>query len=134
MPLLIRKHARQPKTADDGARYLVTRYWPRGAVSAYFDDWLRDLAPSATLLDFLWHGAGAGVNRGSTRRGVRYAIFIRRYRAELRDQISLIADLRRRYRRGETLSLVCACHDWRTCHRSILADVIRHGLKGRKRR
>ena len=33
-----------------GTRVLVTRYWPRGFSRGDFDVWMRDLAPSATLL------------------------------------------------------------------------------------
>ncbi len=48
---ILLKRVYQPPSADDGARVLVDRLWPRGMKkeSAALDAWLKDLAPSNEL-------------------------------------------------------------------------------------
>jgi uncharacterized protein YeaO (DUF488 family) len=69
------KRAYAPAAADDGARILVDRLWPRGVTraDAKLDEWMKDLAPSAALRTWFGHDPG------------RWAEFRRRYRAELGD-------------------------------------------------
>ena len=45
------KSAREPASADDGARLLVDRLWPRGVSKARLalTHWAKDVAPSAEL-------------------------------------------------------------------------------------
>ena len=99
------------------------RYWPRGVRRECFDRWERDLAPSATLLkDYRDTHA-----RGSEREEAHWAGFAERYRAELAANPSaqtLIAEARERHRGGETITLLCGCHDPTRCHRSLLAALI----------
>lgn len=126
MPLLTAKHARMARGPGDGLRLLVTRFWPRGVRRAEFDLWLPALAPSKALLgDFR---ATLALNPGSGASDP-WPGFCRRYRAEMRGQAELIADLRRRYRGGDTITLLCACHDPARCHRSLLAGLIRYGWR-----
>lgn len=59
--------------ADDGARVLVDRVWPRGLrkEAARLDDWVKDVAPSTELRK--WYGHDPA----------KFADFAQRYRAEL---------------------------------------------------
>jgi len=43
------KRVYEPADAEDGARILVDRLWPRGIAKARVDLWLRDIAPSDAL-------------------------------------------------------------------------------------
>lgn len=40
----------KPKDDSDGTRILITRFYPRGVRKEHFDEWVRELAPSAELL------------------------------------------------------------------------------------
>ncbi|MDE1728382.1 MAG: DUF488 family protein, partial [Thaumarchaeota archaeon] len=40
----------QPKEESDGIRILITRFYPRGVKKDHFDVWIRELAPSPSLL------------------------------------------------------------------------------------
>ena len=44
-----------------------------------------------------------------------------------------ISELRVRHESGETISLLCVCHDPRQCHRSLLAELILGKLNGMSR-
>lgn len=59
--------------ADRGRWVLVDRLWPRGVskVAAPWDEWCKDVAPSAELRRWFGHDVG------------RYESFARRYRVEL---------------------------------------------------
>jgi uncharacterized protein YeaO (DUF488 family) len=48
---IVLKRVYDPASADDGARVLVDRLWPRGLAktAAALDAWLKDLAPSDDL-------------------------------------------------------------------------------------
>ena len=104
------------------------RYWPRGVRRECFDRWERDLAPSATLLkDYRETHAHARGLPAPEDEEAHWAGFAERYRAELaanpRAQ-TLIAEVRERHRAGETITLLCGCHDPAHCHRSLLAALI----------
>lgn len=60
-------------SADDGARVLVDRVWPRGLRkdAARLDDWAKDVAPSTELRKWYAHDPA------------KFDEFRRRYRAEL---------------------------------------------------
>jgi uncharacterized protein YeaO (DUF488 family) len=63
------------RTAEDGARVLVDRLWPRGLTKnqADLDEWCKQIAPSAGLRSWYAHDPH------------RFAEFGRRYRTELDD-------------------------------------------------
>ena len=50
--------------------------------------------------------------------------FVVAYRSEMSEQRTAIDELRRRHESGDTLSLLCACHDPARCHRTVLADLV----------
>lgn len=60
-------------TADDGARYLVERLWPRGIKkeNLVMDAWLKEVAPSVELRQWFSHDPD------------KWEEFKRRYRTEL---------------------------------------------------
>ena len=39
-------------------------------------------------------------------------------------QEPLIRELRARHERGDTITLLCGCHDPARCHRSVLANLV----------
>ena len=94
------------------------RYWPRGVKKDQFDTWQRDLAPSPDLLK--WCSA----NRGEMDHETFSNTWKARYRAEMTAQAPLIKELRQRHQAGETITLLCGCHDPKECHRSVLAEII----------
>ena len=51
------KRAYEPATANDGARFLVERLWPRGVrkQGLKLDGWLKDVAPSPDLRQWFGH-------------------------------------------------------------------------------
>ncbi len=51
------KRAYEGKAAQDGQRIYVDRLWPRGLSkeAAAFDEWLKDLSPSAELRQWFGH-------------------------------------------------------------------------------
>jgi uncharacterized protein YeaO (DUF488 family) len=54
----------------------------------------------------------------------QWEAFVRDYVIEMEDQRGLIHELRLRHEHGETLTLLCGCHDPTRCHRSVLARLI----------
>lgn len=58
---IVVKRVYEPAAANDGARILVDRLWPRGLSKdrAAVDSWLRDLAPSDALRKWFHNGSGA---------------------------------------------------------------------------
>jgi uncharacterized protein YeaO (DUF488 family) len=69
------------RTAEDGARVLVDRLWPRGLTKnqADLDEWCKQIAPSAGLRSWYAHDPH------------RFAEFGRRYRTELDDPVRAAA-------------------------------------------
>jgi uncharacterized protein YeaO (DUF488 family) len=108
--------------AGDGARILVCRYRPRGVKKQdeAWDEWWKDLAPSAEL-----HAAAYG--KGG-QEPIEWDEYRRRYLEEItneRARFSLRA-LVNRVAAGETVTLLCssACEDEQECHRGLLRDLI----------
>ena len=102
--------------ADDGARVLVDRLWPRGLAKAKADltEWCKDVAPSTDLRR--WYGHDPA----------RFEEFARRYRAELeapgpaaalRHLVDLAAD--------RPLTLLTATRDPDISEAAVLADLLR---------
>jgi uncharacterized protein YeaO (DUF488 family) len=94
------KRAYEPASANDGARVLVDRLWPRGVTKekAAIDHWFRDLAPSTELRQWFGHEVA------------RWAEFQRRYTAELKYQADQLDELCRLARRG-AMTLVFGARD-----------------------
>ncbi|KUJ66611.1 hypothetical protein ACZ90_34930 [Streptomyces albus subsp. albus] len=102
--------------ADDGARVLVDRLWPRGLAKedARLDDWAKDAAPSAELRR--WYGHAPE----------RYEQFAERYRTELAEAPAQAAvDRLRELAAAGQLTLLTAVRDLPHGHARLLAEVVR---------
>lgn len=115
-----------PRRPREGLRIGTVRRLPRGvrkedyARRDYFDVWLPELAPSASVVS--WAMAVPLTPK-------RWAVFERRYRREMREPaaqrlLALLAALSRR----ADLSVGCYCEEENRCHRSVLRELLReHG-------
>ncbi len=111
-----------PRQPGEGLRIGVTRHPPRGVRRedwqrrGYFDLWLPLLAPSAALL------------KQYREEKVTWAVFARRYRAEMkqpacRHSIALLAA----FSHTTAFSIGCYCADETRCHRSLLLPLVLAG-------
>jgi uncharacterized protein YeaO (DUF488 family) len=109
--------------SEEGLRIGTVRRPPRGVPQGeygerdYYDLWLPELAPSATLLSWL---------KTKPHSDARWRTFARRYRAEMsrptaQRLIALLAALSLQ----QNLSVGCYCADELRCHRSILRELLR---------
>lgn len=118
MPIRTRRWNDAPEPGEE-FRLLVTRYRPRGISKAdeTWDRWLPKLGPSKAL-------HAAVYTKGSS--PIAWPAYRARYLAEQRGNQSLIDDLARRSKSGETIALLCssACERESRCHRSILRELI----------
>jgi len=125
LPILTSKHCRQTPDAEDGTRILVMRYWPRGVPRTRFHIWMRQLAPSVALLKaFKDLASKRPLFAPDGYRTPEWLALMDCYRAEIRRQKPELLDLGRRHLEGETLTLLCGCHDPDRCHRTVLASLI----------
>jgi uncharacterized protein YeaO (DUF488 family) len=94
------KRAYEPTSANDGARVLVDRLWPRGVTKAKaaIEHWFREIAPSAELRKWFGHDV------------TRWDEFQRRYAAELNGHVDLLDELCALARRGP-VTLIYAARD-----------------------
>jgi uncharacterized protein YeaO (DUF488 family) len=107
-----------PPTADDGARVLVDRLWPRGLrkEDAGLDAWCKEIAPSNDLRR--WYGHDPA----------RFEEFAGRYKSELEGpaQAAAFETLQARCRR-ETVTLLTATKALELSHAVVLAAVLSEG-------
>lgn len=104
-----------PRRAEDGARVLVDRLWPRGLTKdrADLDEWCKQIALSPTLRR--WYGHEPN----------RFAEFARRYRAELdapgwAEALQHLRELMQRRR----LTLLTATRRIEISEATVLADLL----------
>jgi uncharacterized protein YeaO (DUF488 family) len=113
MPDVRARRAYDPPSADDGARVLVDRLWPRGLSkdAARLDEWLKEVAPSDELRR--WYGHDPA----------KAAEFRRRYAAELTEpeRAEAIGHLRDLARSGP-LTLLTASKDLDLSQAAYLAQ------------
>ena len=112
------KRAYEPAEPGDGYRVLVERLWPRGLARerAGIDEWARDLAPSDALRRWYRHDPK------------RFDEFRHRYLRELGSERQRLAEVRRRARL-DTVTLVFAAREPALSNASVLASVLRRGLR-----
>jgi uncharacterized protein YeaO (DUF488 family) len=111
------KRAYEQPSADDGARILGDRLWPR-AISKEalaLDQWMKVIAPSTELRRWFGHDPG------------RWQEFCRRYAAEVHEHEDLLEELRARARKGR-ITLVFSARDERHNDAVALRGFILHGL------
>ena len=94
------KRVYEPAEPSDGFRVLVDRLWPRGVSKerAALALWMKEIAPSPELR--IWFGHDPK----------RWTEFQTRYRAELKDHESDLAELRSQARKG-TVTLLFGARD-----------------------
>jgi uncharacterized protein YeaO (DUF488 family) len=94
------KRAYEPSAADDGARILIDRLWPRGVkkVDAAIDEWIKDIAPSTALRKWFGHDPA------------RWQEFRSRYAVEIDEHRERLSRLRA-LARQDPITLVCSAHD-----------------------
>jgi len=124
MPIKIAKHCRLTAEPKDGTRILTMRFWPRGCEKNQFDTWMKELAPSIELLNWC---RDQEKSEPPVDPQIYFETWRDRYISEMEKQRETITDLRARHESGQTLTLLCACHDPAKCHRSILQDLILEG-------
>ncbi|ATJ83131.1 DUF488 domain-containing protein [Halomonas beimenensis] len=114
---IVLKRVYQAPEADDGARVLVDRLWPRGKrrESLALADWYRDASPSPALRRQYHQGE------------ISQAVFAARYRGELRDDPDCLLPLMRRARDGR-LTLLSAARDLEASHLPILREALLQAL------
>lgn len=125
MTIKIVKHARISPEKEDGFRLLVTRYWLRGLSKSKVSEWDKNLAPSTGLLSS-WKNQNMDKEDIVQQREFHLA-WCRKYKVEMKEQKERINALRDRSLSGETITLLCACHDTEFCHRTVLKDLIENG-------
>jgi uncharacterized protein YeaO (DUF488 family) len=116
------KRIYDPAEADDGARMLVDRIWPRGMTkeAAALDEWLKDLAPSDALRRWFGHAPE------------RWPDFKARYARELAANPAL-ARLRAAMKEGP-VTLLYAARDPIHNNAAALAEFLRTGAARQKPR
>jgi uncharacterized protein YeaO (DUF488 family) len=107
------KRIYDPPAPGDGFRVLVDRLWPRGLSkdAAAFDEWMKDIAPSAELRRWFGHDP------------TRWDEFQRRYAEELNEHQELTDDLRKRAKCGP-ITLVYSARDETHNNAVALRDLI----------
>lgn len=105
---------------SDGLRIMATAHYPRGRVTDACDVFLPALAPDWALLQQFWSDK------------ITWRKFAAEYRKKLRKpsqyhQMELLAALSERF--GMDITVMCACEDRDTCHRSILVEEIRKSYR-----
>ncbi len=107
--------AYDPPAVDDGVRVLVDRLWPRGLSKqkASFDEWCKDVAPSAELRTWYHHDPD------------HFDDFAARYRAELGEPVraAALAHLRDLAARGQ-LTLLTASKAADISQAAVLAELL----------
>ncbi|MBL0142491.1 MAG: DUF488 family protein [Betaproteobacteria bacterium] len=111
-PIKLKRVCEKPEEAD-GLRVLVDRLWPRGLSQGQVaaDLWLREVAPSNTLLRWFGHDPR------------RWSQFQQKYRAQLAQQPELLHtldDLRRR----TPITLLFGAHDEARNNAVVLRDIL----------
>ena len=91
-------------------RVLVMRRWPRGLRKDRIDEWLRDAAPSASLLERYQQGE------------IDFEQLARRYQAEIGSAtLDYLRDLERQH--GHVV-LLCWERPPKRCHREVLVRIL----------
>jgi uncharacterized protein YeaO (DUF488 family) len=109
-------------SAEDGARVLVDRVWPRGLRkdAARLDEWAKDVAPTAGLRTWYQHDPA------------KLDEFRRRYLAELAEPEPQEALGRlRALAASRPVTLLTATRDLRLSQAAVLADLLRKDAQPR---
>jgi len=112
------------RAEGEGLRIGTVRRPPRGVPKAefgthdYYDVWLPNLSPSASLVTQAKHAQQTGSQ-------AEWNNFARSYRAEMNDSdTSKVLDLLAALSHSTDFSVGCYCEDESRCHRSILRQLL----------
>lgn len=108
------KQIYEKPSQDDGIRFLITRYYPRGVKKDSFDEWLRVLAPSPKLL-FEYKD-----------KKIDWETFKNRFLHELANNIDSveIINILHEEMKNDVITLLCFERTGVPCHRHIIKEVI----------
>ena len=127
MPFRTEKHCRMAADPEDGFRVLSMRYWPRGVRRESVHIYAPQLAPSVQLLRrFKDLDRILATELTASQREDQWQRLMDEYRAEMNLQRESMDELYRRHLTGETITLLCGCHDALRCHRTVLAALIQN--------
>ena len=109
------KRVYEKAEAKDGWRVLVDRLWPRGMKkeAAKIDQWMKDVAPSDALRKWFGHDAK------------KWGDFHKKYRAELKEKVKLLAELKKLEKEHGTLTLLFGARDEGHNQAVVLAEVLK---------
>ena len=112
------KRAYDKPSAQDGARILIDRLWPRGLSKAKLkiDAWPRELAPSTALRK--WYG----------HKPRRFAEFRRRYHAELAEHADELSALRATVK-DRAATLITATREVDLSHAAVMREILQRKTK-----
>jgi uncharacterized protein YeaO (DUF488 family) len=98
----------------DGFRVLVDRLWPRGMKkeAAKTDLWMKDIAPSDALRKSFGHDVK------------KWPDFQKKYRAELKKKMDLLAELKKIEKEHGTLTLLFGARDSEHNQAVVLAEAL----------
>ena len=101
------------KSDSDGHRILITRFYPRGVKNDHFDEWCRELSPSAGLLK---QYKNAHISEKE---------FVRLYKAEINTDAcrKIITNLHEKST-NENVTILCYEQEGKMCHRHYLSEII----------
>ena len=107
------KRIYEPAARSDVFRVLVDRLWPRGVANehAALDLWMKEIAPSTELRRWFGHDPK------------RWRQFKARYRSELHEHESELAQLRSRARKG-TVTLLFGARDAEHNEAVVLKEIL----------
>lgn len=99
---------------EDGERILVDRLWPRGISKerAQLNTWLKDIAPSDQLRKWFAHDPK------------RWKEFQRKYKAELKDKETAIAEMKKIMRKEKKVTLLYGAKDEEHNQAVVLKDFL----------
>lgn len=110
MPLLT-KSIYDPPQNSDGIRILVMTLWPRGFKKESFNRWEKSLGTPIVLIKKYKAGK------------IEWGELKKEYRKAVAGQRELLAEIGKLAKK-KPVTLLCACRDEATCHRSILKEMI----------
>lgn len=108
------KRVYEKPNKKDGFRILVDRLWPRGVSKkkARLNLWEKDISPSNKLRKWFSHDPK------------RWAIFKRKYKAELKSNSALLKELKKLVKKEKNVTLVYAAKDEEHNNALVLKEVL----------
>ncbi|MGH8627664.1 MAG: DUF488 domain-containing protein [Gammaproteobacteria bacterium] len=133
MAIYCKKTVYEAPASEDGMRLVVMRRYPRGVSKSRVHAWVPALAPSLPLVHWYheqlkaieaqWKRSDPDRHQQEIARF--WKIYSGRYCREMKEQRHLIAFLASLQRNFDlSFTLLCACPDYRICHRGLLAELI----------